>query len=324
MIHRTLTIGTRGSALALRQTEMVVAELHAAHPGLATRLRIFKPLGDRDKERPISALGGQGVFVREIENALSAGEIDLAVHSLKDLSGTLPDGLTLGAIARREDARDVWISRHGLGLWALPAGAIVGTSSPRRAAQLRARRPDLRVTDLRGNIDTRLRKAEAAPYDAIVLAAAGLARLGWADRITHYLDPVEWLPMVGQGARAVEVRAADTDVLALLRPLDDRATRLAVSAERAFLRRLGAGCRAAIAAYATFAGDCDELTIHGLLGDPHGDTLHRDRVSGPAPSVAAAETLGTALAERLLARGGALLSVAGVTSGTYSTDGTVG
>ncbi|MDP9375185.1 MAG: hydroxymethylbilane synthase [Chloroflexota bacterium] len=305
MTGRTLAIGTRGSALALRQAEIVVAALRAAHPGLEPRLVPFKPLGDRDKIRPLSELGGQGVFVREIEEALADGRIDAAVHSLKDLSGHLPVGLTLGAITEREDPRDCWISRHGLGLRALPSGATVGTSSPRRATQLRALRPDLAVTDLRGNIDTRLRKSEAEPYDAIVLAAAGLARMGWGDLVTHFLDPDEWLPMVGQGALAVEARADDAATLALLAPLDHRPTRLTTSAERAFLRRLGAGCRAAIAAYATLDGadGGERLTIRGLIGDPHGTAMFREIVGGDAPTVEAAGALGEELAERLLARG---------------------
>ena len=302
MTGRALTIGTRGSALALRQAEMVVEALRRAHPDLDAQLRVFKPLGDRDKERPLSQLGGQGVFVREIEQALVAGEIDVAVHSLKDLSGTLPAGLTLAAITRREDARDVWISRHGLGLREMPPGATVGTSSPRRAVQLRALRHDFRIVDLRGNIDTRLRKAEAEPYDAIVLAAVGLQRMGWEARIAHYLSPAECLPMVGQGARAVEARAGDAATIALVQPLDDRPTRLATSAERAFLRRLGAGCRAAIAAHATLDGD--RLTIDGLIGEPRGAALYRTSVTGEATTVAMAEGLGDELAARLLDRGG--------------------
>ena len=304
MTRRTLTIGTRGSALALRQAEMVVEALRRAHPGVKAELRVFTPLGDRDKTRPLSQLGGQGVFVREIEQALRAGEIDAAVHSLKDLSGVLPDGLTLAAITQREDPRDVWISRHGLGPRDLPRGATVGTSSARRAVQLRALRPDFAIVDLRGNIDTRLRKAEAPPYDAIVLAAVGLQRMGWQDRITEYLAPREFLPMVGQGARGVEARADDRATIELLRPLDHTPTRLETSAERAFLRRLGAGCRAAIAAYATLdtpAGD--HLTIEGLIGDPHGTTHYRTAVRGHAPTVAAAEALGEDLATRLLAQG---------------------
>ncbi len=309
MTAREMVIGTRGSALALRQAEQVVAALRAAHQGLTPRLEIFKPLGDRDKARPLSELGGQGVFAREIEEALLAGVIAAAVHSLKDLSGRLPDGLTLAAIPPREDARDVWISRHGLGPSELPSGATVGTSSPRRAAQLRALRPDFAIADLRGNIDTRLRKAEAAPYDAIVLAAAGLRRMGWEERIGRYLDPSEFVPMVGQGALAVEVRADDAEMLALLAPLDDRVTRLATAAERAFLRRLGAGCRAAIAAHATLDGD--RLTIRGMIGDPAGGNLYRDTVAGAAPTLTEAEALGDELAERLLARGGGLL-VAGL------------
>ncbi|HET8628115.1 MAG TPA: hydroxymethylbilane synthase [Thermomicrobiales bacterium] len=310
MTGKTLTIGTRGSALALRQAEMVVASLREVHPNLGTHLRVFKPLGDRDKASPLRELGGQGVFVREIEHALAAGEIDVAIHSLKDLSGELPAGLTLAAITRREDARDVLISRHGLGWRDLPADATVGTSSPRRAVQLRALRPDFRIADLRGNVDTRLRKAQDPPYDAIVLAAVGLQRMGWEDRVTQYLDPAECLPMVGQGARAVEARADDAATLALLAPLDDGPTRLATSAERAFLRRLGAGCRAAVAAYATLDGD--RLTIAGLIGDPGGADLYRTTVSGRTPTIAAAEALGDELAADLLARGGDRLVAAAI------------
>ena len=182
------------------------------------------------------------------------------------------------------------------------SGATVGTSSARRAVQLRALRPDFAIVDLRGNIDTRLRKAEAPPYDAIVLAAVGLQRMGWQDRITEYLDPRAFLPMVGQAARAVESRADDHATVELLQPLDHGPTRLATSAERAFLRRLGAGCRAAIAAHATL-DDGDHLTIEGLIGDPHGTALYRTAVRGHAPTVAAAEALGEDLATRLLAQG---------------------
>lgn len=303
---KPLRAGTRGSALALRQTELVIDALQARHPGLAIEPVTFKPLGDRDKQRRLSELGGQGVFVREIELALVAGEIDFAVHSLKDLSGALPLGVMLGAVTPREDPRDVWISRHGLGPRDLPLGATIGTSSPRRTAQLRALRDDFNVIDLRGNIDTRLRKAAAAPYDAIVLGAAGLHRMGWQDQITAYLDPAICLPMVGQGALGVECRDGDEFVPQLLHSIDDRETRLTTTAERAFLERLGTGCRAAIAAFATL--DAGEVRIEGFMGDPDGQTGYRQRLTGPASTIADASRLGAELATRLLASGGAELA----------------
>lgn len=303
---KSLRVGTRGSALALRQTEIVLDGLRARHPELDLEPVIFKPLGDRDKQRRLSELGGQGVFVREIELALVAGTIDLAVHSLKDLSGSLPEGVTLGAITAREDARDVWISRHGLGPQAMPRGATVGTSSPRRAAQLRALRDDFQVIDLRGNIDTRLRKARSAPYDAIVLGAAGLHRMGWHEAITTYLDPDVCLPMVGQGALGVECRDGDQFAQQLLGALDDPVTRLTTSAERAFLERLGTGCRAAIAAHATFSAG--ELRIDGFVGDSDGRTGYRQRLVERIATTADAILLGAELAARLLASGGAELA----------------
>lgn len=300
---RRLRVGTRSSALALRQTDLVVHALRAHHPGLEIEPVTFKPLGDRDKQRRLSELGGQGVFVREIELALVTGEIDLAVHSLKDLSGTLPLGVTLGAVTVREDPRDVWVSRHGLGPDDLPPGATVGTSSPRRAAQLRALRGDFQLLDLRGNIDTRLHKAMAAPYDAIVLGAAGLHRMGWHERITAYLDPEVCLPMVGQGALGVECRAGDHAALELLRAIDDPVTRLTTTAERAFLARLGTGCRAAIAAFARY--DTGILQIDGFMGDPEGTASVRQHLLERVTALPAAAALGAELAARLLARGGA-------------------
>ena len=235
--------------------------------------------------------------MKELEEALLEGRIDVAVHSAKDMTSTNAAGLSVGAYLARDDPRDALC-----GAEVLRAGMRVGTASVRRRAQLLTMEPELHVEPLRGNIDTRLRKAEAEPYDAIVLAAVGLQRMGWEARIAHYLSPAECLPMVGQGARAVEARAGDAATIALVQPLDDRPTRLATSAERAFLRRLGAGCRAAIAAHATLDGD--RLTIDGLIGEPRGAALYRTSVTGEATTVAMAEGLGDELAARLLDRGG--------------------
>ncbi len=245
-------------------------------------------------------MGGQGIFVKEIENALLAGSIDLAVHSLKDMPTTPPEGLVLAAILPREDPRDALVSRLGVGLADLPTGARVGTGSLRRQAQVRAFRPDLEIVDLRGNVDTRLRKARTASYDAVILAVAGLIRLGRADEITEILPPEIMLPAVGQGAICVEARADDAEVVSLLSALDDAASRAATAAERAFLRELGGGCHVPIAAYAEIAGD--NLWLRGLVADTEARRVVRGEARG---SVRAAEPLGRALAQRLLAQGAA-------------------
>ena len=277
-----LVAGTRGSRLALAQTAWVVERLRLAHPGLTVRTEVIRTKGDVFTDAPLPSIGGKGLFTGEIEAALLAGTIDLAVHSLKDLPTDLPDGLAIGAVPEREDARDVLISRSGAGLDALPPGARVGTGSLRRAAQLRARRPDLCIVDVRGNVDTRLRKLgqEDARLDALVLAAAGLNRLGLAGRVTEYLDLDVMLPAVGQGALAVEVRAADARVLAAVAVLEDHATRIAVEAERAFLRALGGGCQTPAAAFATLEGVT--LRLRGMVANPDGSGLRRGEISGPA------------------------------------------
>jgi hydroxymethylbilane synthase len=291
-------IGTRGSDLALWQTEWVVERLRALHPDVDYRITEIRTTGDRVRDRPLFQAGSVGLFVKELEAALLDGEVDLAVHSLKDMPSRVTPGLAIGAVPEREDPRDALVSRWGHTVDALPQGAQVGTSSRRRAAQLLALRPDLEILDIRGNVDTRLRKAEADPYDAIVLAVAGLKRLGKGDRITEILPPEVMLPPAGQGALAVEVRADDERTRALVAPVDHRETRRAVTAERAFMARLGGGCHVPIGAFAVV--DQETLWFRGLVSSVDGQTMLRGGCRGP---LTRPEDLGAALAEDLLAKG---------------------
>jgi hydroxymethylbilane synthase len=309
---RSWKLGTRGSALALTQARLVAAALARVQPDVAIEIVTITTKGDVRTDVPLAAIGGSGLFATELENALRAGEIDFAVHSAKDLPSTLAADMALAAFLEREDPRDVVVSRDGAPLRDLPHGARVGTSSPRRACQLRAARPDLTLLDIRGNVDTRLRKLESGDYDAIVLAAAGLRRLGLIARATEHLAPADMLPQVGQGAIAVEIRADDADTRALVATLDHAPTRAAVTAERAFLARLGAGCAAPTAAHATLHDD-GTLTVEGMIGHADGHALRR-RLRGPVGQGAA---LGAAVAETLVAEGGdALLRDAGLRVGT--------
>lgn len=304
---RRWRLGTRGSALALVQARLVAGEVQARHPGARVEIVAITTTGDVRTDVPLAAIGGRGVFIAEVEQAVRERAVDFAVHSAKDLPSTHAPDMRLAAFLPREDPGDVLISPHGT-LAALPHGARVGTSSPRRACQLRAARPDLALRDIRGNVDTRLRKLDAGEYDAIVLAAAGLNRLGLAHRVTERLDPADMLPQVGQGAIAVEVRADAADAQALLAALDHAPTRAAVTCERAFLARLGAGCTAPAGAHATLDAD-GTLHAEGMLGAADGTTRRTTR-RGPA---ADAHALGTALADALLAEGGeALLHAAGL------------
>jgi hydroxymethylbilane synthase len=298
MATRSVRIGTRGSALALAQSRLVADQLTAHWPALTIEVRVIHTVGDRSQAAgtPLAAMGGQGVFVKEIEYALLRGEVDLAVHSLKDMATRLEPGLALAAVPPREDPRDVLISRHGLPLADLPPAPRIGTSSVRRAAQIRAARPDAVIVNLRGNLDTRLRKAMSDEYDAIVLAAAGLHRLGRAAEITAYLPPDEFIPMVGQAALGLEIRAGDIELEGWLRPLDDWATHVAVRAERAYLAALGSGCSAPVAANATIA--YGTLTLVAMLATADGSRISRDRLAGPTGE---AEAIGRALAARLQA-----------------------
>jgi hydroxymethylbilane synthase len=295
---QTVTVGSRGSDLALWQTRWVINRLQQACPDIEFRIQRITTRGDAVRDQALSQVGGKGLFVKEIENALLAGEIDLAVHSLKDMPTDLPEGLAIGAVTAREDPRDVLVSRLGLGLAELPAGARVGTGSLRRAAQLRACRPDLQIADLRGNVDTRLRKAMTEEYDAVVLAAAGLLRLGYSGRITEYLSPKVMLPAAGQGALCVEIRTDDEATRTLISIVHDPLTDSTVTAERAFLARMGGGCRVPIAAYGIV--NDHELWLRGMVASPDGSQLLRHELRGswtePVP-------LAQALAEEMLAQG---------------------
>ncbi|MCS6816042.1 MAG: hydroxymethylbilane synthase [Blastocatellia bacterium] len=302
MTRSSFIIGSRGSALALRQAEIVRARLVAHYPHLAFSLRIIRTSGDRITDRPLTAFGGKGLFIKELEEALLAGEIDLAVHSLKDMPAEIPEGLHLAAILEREDPRDALVTRTREGtVRALREGAIVGTSSLRRLAQLRALRPDLDIRPLRGNVDTRLRKLDAGQYEAIVLAVAGLVRLGLEERIAERIPTEVMIPAIGQGAIVVETRVEDEGMNALLRPLDHPPTRAATTAERAFLQRLGGGCHVPIAAHAEpLPDDPSRLILRGMIASPDGARLLKDQVVGPLGEAVA---LGHQLAERLIAAG---------------------
>lgn len=293
-----IVIGTRGSALARWQAAHVGRALVAAHPGLEIEEHILVTEGDRVQTGAVIELGGKGVWVKEIEDALLAGTIDLAVHSLKDVPAELAAGLALVAIPERADPRDAVVSRSGAPLGELPAGSVVGTSSLRRVCQVKAMRPDLRVEILRGNVDTRLRKIADGVVDAGVLACAGLDRLGFAGRITQRLTEDQMLPAIGQGALALEARAADARVVGLTRALADADAEVTVAAERALLAGLGVGCRTPVAGHAVVRDG--RVVLRGLVGRPDASEMLREELSG-VPSDAA--SLGTELAKRLLARG---------------------
>ncbi|MEP6912839.1 MAG: hydroxymethylbilane synthase [bacterium] len=302
-MKQILVIGSRGSKLALTQARFVESELKRLNPALETRIEIVTTSGDV-KSEPLSVIGGKGVFTKELEDALLARRIDLAVHSLKDLPTIIPEGLTISAICKREDPRDALVLGQSLqsagnaSIAGLPQKAIVGTSSPRRLAQLKHLRSDLVFEDLRGNVDTRLRKLDEGRYDALVLACAGLKRLGLANRISAALTSVEMLSSPGQGALAIETRTEDEDTIEAVRNADHKFTRLACTAERSFLRSLGGGCQLPIAAYASVRDK--KIRLEGLVADVQGKQVVRDRISG---SFAEVEQLGIVLAERLLANG---------------------
>jgi hydroxymethylbilane synthase len=299
---RRLMIATRESALALWQAEHVRARLSARYPGTSVDLLGVTTQGDRILDRPLAAIGGKGLFIKELENALREGRADLAVHSLKDVPMSLPDGFVLAAISAREDPRDAFVSTRYDTLAALPAGAIVGTSSLRREAQLRERHPGLRIDALRGNVHTRLRKLDEGRYDAIILAAAGLKRLGLGMRIRALLDPDDSLPAPGQGALAIECRTERVDLRSALAALADRGTTLATSAERAFSRALGGSCQTPLAAYAEW--EEGRLWLRGLLASRDGREVMRGEMERDVDDVSDARALGSALADDFLQRGG--------------------
>jgi hydroxymethylbilane synthase len=293
-----IIIGTRGSALALCQAQIVQTKLEERVPDQAFAVKAIKARADQDPELPLIAMGGEGVFVKELEHALVDGRIDLAVHSMKDLPLGIPRDLAIAAVLEREEPRDALVSRSQAGLDGLPRGARVGTSSLRRRSQLLHRRQDLQMLDIRGNVDTRLRKLQQGDYDAVVVAACGLIRLGLEERIAEYLDVSTMLPEPGQGALAIEARAGDREIRTLLSGLDDPVSRACVEAERAFLEALGGGCRVPIAAYASPKDGM--LELDGAVIAHDGRRQIRGKLAGPLTEPVA---LGRRLAEQLSSQG---------------------
>ena len=298
MTTETLRIATRKSPLAVWQAEHVAAALRAAHPGLAVELVGMTTKGDKILDTPLAKIGGKGLFVKELEQGMLDGRADIAVHSMKDVPVELPEGLHLPVIMEREDPRDAFVSNRWASLEELPAGARVGTASLRRQCQLMELRPDLEYLPLRGNVNTRLKKLDAGEYDAIILAAAGLLRLGLAGRIRALLAPEQSLPAIGQGAIGIECRVDDDRVNELIAPLHHRPTALRVAAERAMNERLEGGCQVPIAGHAVL--EEDELWLRGLVGSLDGRTILRAEIRGPARD---ATGLGVIVADRLLAEG---------------------
>lgn len=297
-----LRIGTRGSALALWQAEWVKQALQQANPELRVEMTIIKTKGDKILDVPLAQVGGKGLFVKEIEDRLLDGTIDVAVHSMKDMPAQIPDGLCIGAIPKREVPVDVLVSHTAGSLNGIRPGGRIGTSSLRRSAQLKHLRPDIEVVSLRGNLDTRIRKLSTESLDGILVAAAGMIRLGMEERITERLEPSRFLPAVGQGALAIEIREQDDATRTRIEPLDDASTRICVTAERAFLDRLEGGCQVPLAAHARMMEGV--LHIDGLVASLDGRTLIRRHASGPPER---AEALGVGLAETLLSSGADIL-----------------
>lgn len=295
---KTLKIATRQSPLALWQAEHIRARLEELHPDLTVELVKFVTQGDKILDTPLAKIGGKGLFVKELEAALLDGRADLAVHSMKDVPMALPEGLTLAVICEREDPLDAFVSNQFEKFADLPQGAKVGTSSLRRKSQILKQRPDLQIIDLRGNVGTRLAKLDEGQYDAIILASAGLKRLGLSERIRHCLTPDVSLPAVGQGALGLECRAADQDVLTLIQPLLHPETDVCVRAERAFNAYLEGGCQVPIAGYATLQNG--KIHIEGRVGSPDGQTLLRAELTDEASN---AQQLGENLARNLLDQG---------------------
>ncbi|MDR0588542.1 MAG: hydroxymethylbilane synthase [Burkholderiales bacterium] len=297
-----LIITTRESALALWQANFVKDRIREYYPKTEIDLLGTTTAGDQILDRPLAQIGGKGLFIKELEVAMQEKRADLAVHSLKDVPMVLPEGFTLAAVLKREDPRDAFVSPKFASLAELPAGAIVGTGSLRREVQLRERYPNLDIRPLRGNVNTRLKKLDEAQYDAIVLAAAGLIRLGLADRIRSFLSIEESLPAVGQGALAIECLTARDDLIVSLTPLIDPPTLIAVTAERAFSRALGGSCETPLAAHASF-DDQGVLTLRGFVADQQGKEIIRGQLSSAAIRVREAQKLGEELAARFVARG---------------------
>lgn len=296
--EHTLRIATRQSRLALWQAEHVAALLRSKHPGLNVVLVPMTTQGDRILDRPLANIGGKGLFIKELELAMSEHRADIAVHSMKDVPSEMPPGFTLAAMLPRADPRDAFVSARHKSFASLPQGARVGTSSLRRQCQLKHTRPDLELVTLRGNVDTRLRKLDEEQYDAIILAAAGLIRLGLESRITEYFDPEQSVPAVGQGIIGIECRDDDAHNIAYVRALNDTQSWQCCLAERSFAQRLEGSCQSPIAGFATLSGD--QLQLHGVIGSPDGREMYRGSHLGPVANAAA---IGVRLAEELLKDG---------------------
>ena len=294
-----LKIGTRGSKLALTQTNFVAEKLKKAMPDAEIEICVIKTSGDIMLDVSLMTIGGQGVFVKELEEALLSKKIDLAVHSMKDVPGETPEGLMFGAILPREDVRDVLVSRDNIKMEFLPKGAKIGTGSQRRSAQIKALLPDVNIVPLRGNLDTRLKKIETENLTGVILAAAGMKRMGFAEKITQFLPVETMLPAVGQGALGLQIRKSDVALAKACAGLNDATTAAEVTAERAFLRALGGGCRLPIAALGKLDGQM--LTIEGMLAAPDGSTMIREKING---TIKEAEEMGKKLAEIVLDKGG--------------------
>jgi hydroxymethylbilane synthase len=297
-LRKEIRIGTRASALALWQAEWVKAELEKKYPGMIVSLTKIKTTGDKILDVPLAQVGGKGLFVKEIEEAMLAHEIDIAVHSMKDVPTMFPDGLHLSCITKREDARDALLTRNNMKFKDLPQGATIGTSSLRRQAQLMSVRPDFKIQQLRGNVDTRLRKLKEGQFDAIILAAAGVRRLGLAENVSEYLDTAISLPAIGQGALGIECRVDDRELNDLIAFFNHQDTRTCVTGERALLRRLEGGCQVPIACYGQMVNG--KLHLIGLVGSVDGKRIIKDTIEGEAEK---AEKLGVTLAEKLLSKG---------------------
>ncbi|HEY0939213.1 MAG TPA: hydroxymethylbilane synthase [Steroidobacter sp.] len=298
MSDHTLRIATRHSRLALWQAEHVAMLLRNKHPGLNIELVPMTTQGDRILDRPLASIGGKGLFIKELEHAMSEHRADIAVHSMKDVPTEMPPGFALAAMLPRADPRDAFVSSRFKNFSSLPHGARVGTSSLRRQCQLKHARPDLELITLRGNVDTRLRKLDEQEYDAIILAAAGLTRLGLQSRITEYFSPEQSVPAVGQGIIGIECRSDDARSIALVRALNDAQSWQCCAAERAFAHRLEGSCQSPIAGFATLDGD--QLQLHGVIGSPDGLEMYRGSHIGNG---ADAEKIGVRLAEELLKDG---------------------
>ncbi|AIE60930.1 hydroxymethylbilane synthase [Bacillus methanolicus] len=295
---RKIIVGSRRSKLALTQTNWVIEQLKKLDPSFDFEVKEIVTKGDRILDVTLSKVGGKGLFVKEIEQAMLNKEIDMAVHSMKDMPAILPEGLMIGCIPEREDHRDALISKNHIPLKELKPGARIGTSSLRRGAQLLAKRPDLEIKWIRGNIDTRLAKLETEEYDAIILAAAGLSRMGWtSDFVTEFLDTDVCLPAVGQGALAIECRSDDHELLKLFEKFTSEKTSRAVRAERAFLQKMEGGCQVPIAGYA-FINDNDEIVLTGLVASPDGKEIYKEQAAGRN-----AEELGISVADKLINKG---------------------